>query len=265
MNQSVLACSSLEWHLEIWDPEASHPIPKHLPWSCRSWRHKGECRQWKGAQDFARVAYAIKKWGDWVYIVLTFDPSRIPDPKDQYKKGVELWSKLRKRMVREYGAMRYIQTWERFQRGGAHVNLIVNNDNFFQLACENWQSLRRTWLEPHAVASGFGFRTWVEPVDGTDGMAGYLTKLSRELTGSGEKNQIPIDAPAHFRRIRSSQRTLPPPLKSKLTGRLRFCSLQAWLAHSPTERLAMAESSGLSQNFSGTGMVAPGKKVLVCT
>ena len=160
--------------------------------------------------------------------------------------------------------MRYIQTWERHQRGGAHVNIILHNENFFAKACENWQSLRRHWVEPSAVACGFGFRTWVEPVDGTDSMAGYLTKLSRELTGSGEKNQIPIDAPAHFRRIRASQKTLPPPLKSGLTGRLRFCSLEAWVARSPSERLAMSKNCAIDANCSGIHPVKTGKKVLAC-
>ncbi len=264
MNKSVLSCEAASWHLEIWDPEKKNPTPKHLPWACRSWRHKGDCRRWKGAQDFARVAWAIKKYGDWVYLVLTFDPANIPEPRDQYRKGVELWAKLRKRITREYGQMRYIQTWEKFQRGGAHVNIIVNNENFFARACQDWQGLRRHWVEPAAVACGFGFRTWVEPVDGIDSMAGYLTKLSRELTGAGEKNQIPTDAPAHFRRIRASQKTLPPPLKSDLTGRLRFCSLDAWVSRSPGERLAMGEICRINANCTGKPLAKTVKKVLAC-
>jgi len=52
----------------------------------------------------------------------------------------------------------------------------------------------------------------------SSGMAGYLTKLSRELVDANGKGQIPYDAPPHFRRLRASRGVLPKPHKSNLTG-----------------------------------------------
>ena len=50
-------------------------------------------------------------------------------------------------------------------------------------------------------------------------MAGYLTKLARELTGAGVKSQVPVNAPRHFRRIRASAKLLPPRKKNPdITG-----------------------------------------------
>lgn len=68
-----------------------------------------------------------------------------------------------------------------------------------------------------AVAVGFGFRTWVEPLrPGAElTLAGYLTKLSRELTGAGFKDQVPVNAPPHFRRLRASRKLLPKPFHRK--------------------------------------------------
>jgi hypothetical protein len=52
-------------------------------------------------------------------------------------------------------------------------------------------------------------------------MAGYLVKLTRELTGAGPKNQIPVNAPRHFRRLRASKGLLPPRKKNDhVTGAL---------------------------------------------
>lgn len=253
--KSVKACCDKEWHLLIRMEKDGELVEKHVPWECRSWRHEGECRMWKASQDFARLAQAIKDGGPWTYVVLTFAQSDWPDKFAQYKSGLSIWAKLRKRISREWGKFKYIQTWERHLEGGAHVNVVIDNVDIYNSAIEDFRTFRN-WLEPNAVEVGFGFRTWVEPVIGDDGMAGYLTKLAIELTGAEGKSQVPIDAPPHFRRIRSSKGTIPRKAKSDLTGRMVFTSLEAWL-----ERIAADKGAtpSIQTNASGCPIVeAPG-------
>lgn len=54
-------------------------------------------------------------------------------------------------------------------------------------------------------------------------MAGYLVKLARELTGSARKDQVPVDAPSHFRRLRASRGLLPAAFtgSGEYTGEMR--------------------------------------------
>lgn len=136
-----------------------------------------------------------------------------------------MWASFRKRLVRAWGKTAYVQTWERHQKGGAHVNVIVGNAEIHKRCRDGgWREFRKRWAIPNAVECGFGPVLWVEPVRSVSEMAGYLVKLARELTGADLKNQIPTDAPAHFRRIRASRGLLPKPIKSGLyTGRMIFC------------------------------------------
>lgn len=163
--------------------------------------------------------------------MLTFAQSEWDNWRRQYREGGKCWSKLRLRLRRRYGKIPYIQTWERHQKGGLHVNVCVRNKEIFELASANRWSWRRQVLEPHAIASGFGMRTWVEPLrQGTSGgMAGYLLKLADELVGAPAKSQVPYDAPAHFRRLRASPGLLPPVHQSIFSGQLNFFPIPDFL------------------------------------
>jgi hypothetical protein len=121
--------------------------------------------------------------------------------------------------------------------------MVVDNERIFHEVAHNERALHYDWFMPHALAAGFGYKLWIKRLYDADGIAGYLTKVSRELTGSGHKSQVPVDAPPHFRRIRASRKTLPPPLKSDLTGRLVFCTLQAWERLTPMQRVELVESA----------------------
>lgn len=255
VNKSVIACECGAWHLQVWDPLNPSETNKHIPWSCRSWRHEGPCRRWKGSQDFARVAEGMKRLRHWTYVVLTFAQKDWPDKWEQYRAGVVLWSRLRKRFVRKWGKINYIQTWERHKKGGCHVNVAIANSALYSATMEDFRKVKTKWLEPHATSVGFGVRTWIEPIEGTQGMAGYLTKLSRELTGAEGKEQIPEDAPPHFRRIRASQKTLPPPNKSNLTGKMRFCTLESWEQSSQSQRVQVVT------DYYGEILTTPGQEL----
>jgi hypothetical protein len=107
------------------------------------------------------------------------------------------------------------------------VNVLIGNTRFWEAACEDWRGLRREWLKPNLEEVGFGPIAWLEPMRDASKMAGYLTKLAQELTGSNVKNQTPVSAPPHFRRLRSSNGTLPPIHTDPDTaGRLWQCPLE---------------------------------------
>jgi len=219
------ACENQEWSLHLWSKSRTGEDGFVVPFKCRSWRHEGECRQWKGAQDFRRIQAAMRTRTDWVYVVLTYRRADYPNKRELYRAGVTHWAKLRKRIEYAWGPCQYVQTWEQHKSGWPHVNIMLGNSRIFE-QCQNgrWKAFRRHWMETNAVECGFGERTWVEPVKRYNAMAGYLVKLAKELTGADHKNQLPTDAPAHFRRIRASRGLLPKPFsKGNHTGRMLFC------------------------------------------
>lgn len=227
--RSVLACEEHTWHLHLWLPSRGPDSQMRVPFCCRSWRHQGSCREWKGAQDFVRCAEAITSRKHWSYLVLTFAQRSWPDKCAQARAGVGCWSKLRKRLTREFGKIPYIQTWEAHVKGGFHCNVAVANKVIYDIVRRLESPEWWLWLRHHAEQSGFGPVCWAEPIRGSqEQLAGYLTKLSRELTGAGAKNQVPVLAPPHFRRLRASQGLLPPVHSSDWTGRLVFAPLESF-------------------------------------
>jgi hypothetical protein len=155
-------------------------------------------------------------------VVLTFAQGGTEQERfSTYLKAGKCWDLLRKKLTWRYDAIAYIQTWERHKKGGCHANLVMGNPQIFHQVKEDWKAWRRNTLIPLAVAAGFGPVAWVELCDGETGrLAGYLTKLAAELTDSAGKNQVPVDAPPHFRRIRASRGILPPKPDTDLTGEL---------------------------------------------
>lgn len=219
--KSIFACEHGEW--SIYTQRVSDPSEWNvIPFRCRSWRHEGECSLWRGAQDFNRISEAIESRVSWTYIVLTYAHAEWEDEATLYRAGVTTWRSLRKRMIRRFGPMEYIQTWERHRSGWPHVNVLVCNEKLAaECSGEGWRDVRQTWLIPEAVAAGFGKVCYIKPMISPRRMAGYLTKLAMELTGAGPKDQVPRNAPPHFRRIRASRGLLPPPHKDPdLTGKL---------------------------------------------
>lgn len=223
-------CRHGTWHLMLSEISPDGEILEEQPfrWTCRSWRHEGECRTFRASVDFARIDSAVSDGADWVYCVLTFAKNEWPDWRDQYRCSGPYWSALRNRLQREFGRFRYIQTWERHESGGIHVNVVIDSQSF---ASHCYRALKKPfkqerwfndWLEYHAGCVGFGWVHWAQPlrVGENSGLARYLVKLANELIGHGKSHQVPFDAPKHFRRIRASQNTLPKKLPSSYTGRL---------------------------------------------
>ena len=217
-------CEDGAAHLIVW-PIGSPYDRKPVPFRCRSWRHPGDCQRWKGAQDFVRCRDAILSRGKkWIYIVLTLPHRRFKSEQEAYRAGYRYWHMLNKRLTRAYGRIAYIQTWEKHKKSDfPHVNIVLHNDLIWGLCRrEGWKSWRQEFMS-EAVEVGFGCVLWVAPLrpGGSLTLAGYLTKLSRELTGAGIKDQVPVNAPPHFRRLRASRKLLPKPFhRDGWTGRL---------------------------------------------
>lgn len=218
--RSIDACQGKEWSILTWN-KADGGEPSCRPFACRSWRHEGDCRQECGACDFARICVALEAHQDWTYCVFTYPRFDWPDPADLFRFGVVHWSRLRKRLITRFGKILYIQTWEIHRSGWPHVNVVISNHDLYELA---W--LQSSWENPEfmqelIVPVGFGMQCWVEPMRSAEAMGGYLTKLGMELTGAGVKNQVPVNAPRHFRRIRATRKLLPPRTKNpEITGQL---------------------------------------------
>lgn len=223
MLRSVEACEAGSWHLHTWDLAEGHDGGcQRVAFTCRSWRHAGHCREWRGALDWWRVTEGLKSRKDWVYCVLTFKLGPTAEERIRtYTLAGQAWDKVRKRLTRRYGPLAYVQTLERHKRGGCHVNVVIGNGPLCAEVDRDWRAWRRTVLIPTALACGFGPVAWVERCDEQSGrLAGYVTKLANELTGADGKDQVPWDAPPHFRRIRASRGLLPPAPDVDVTGQL---------------------------------------------
>lgn len=222
----IHACATGRWHLKLWKRDGKDPSLLSLPYHCQSWRHEGDCRAYCGACDFARVSAAMSEHVDWSLLVLTYPRGPWPRKRmsELFRFGLVSWSRLRKRLKTEIGDFGYIQTWEVHRDKYPHVNIALTNLHALRYSRQDSRmkdSWKQTWLEPNAMACGFGGICCHKPIRDEVGMAGYLTKLSMELTGAAKKDQVPVNAPRHFRRLRASRGMLPPRAKSEeYTGKL---------------------------------------------
>jgi hypothetical protein len=226
---------------------------------CKSWRCP-RCAYGVAMQDLRRLQTGVLTRPWWLYCVLTIDPTQWANPWHVYRTAGHVWDKrLRKRLERRFGKLTYVQTWEAHRSGWPHLNLLLSGDALRddvlsyphgqrvaikhgrERACHwtAWRSRRRgargrfkgkrdTWTD-WIEASGFGRMKWVEIVDSPAGVACYLAKVAREIgatlwkaTGNGG-DQRPLNAPPHFRRIRSSRALLPT-----AKAALRWDECQGW-------------------------------------
>lgn len=214
----IEACENESWTLKLIHKKTLESWL--VSFKCHSWRHEGDCRKWKNAQDFVRIRDAIKANREyWVYIVLTFDRKDWSNIFDSYRGLLTCWDKLRKRFDWRFGKIKYISLTEQHKDGYPHLNLLVYNKELFELCQgDGWKEIRKNWLEPNAVACGFGLRTWIEPIRSEEAIAGYFVKLCGEIA---KQNQVPVVAPKNFRRLRASQGLLPVTYHNpEITGEL---------------------------------------------
>jgi hypothetical protein len=225
-------CQRSDWWIQTWN-KANPEQVKEFCYRCRSWRHKGECAEWKAESDYARIKEAMANHAHWSHVVLTYHNWTGRNLKSLWTQSLRNWSMLRKRIRRKWGSFVYVQTWEVTRKGCPHCHMAVSNAGIHE-ACEpipqyldrearteiGQYNFRQT-IGEMAVACGFGPRGFVEAIWGKDGFARYLEKLKRELTQAASKSQLPLDAPRHFRRLRASVGLIPPLHKDDdVTGHL---------------------------------------------
>jgi hypothetical protein len=221
--RSIEACQNGDWSIVTWK-KADAGEPRVRPFVCKSWRHSGDCRSECGACDFARIAQALGEHSSWTFLVLTYPAKAWPDKTALFRFGVVSWSRLRKRLIREFGSILYIQTWEVHRSGYPHVNVTVSNSLLQETASKEPDYDNPSWLKGPAEECGFGWKCHASPMRDANAMAGYITKLGLELAGAQHKGQVPVNAPRHFRRIRASRGLLPKRIKDEtITGRLFKC------------------------------------------
>lgn len=241
----VEACAMKAWSLRVWKrAEAETPLgasPVAVRYVCRSWRHAGDCRRWRAAQNFARVTAALEGCSPRhiVYVVFTFrqgEGAKWETRYDAFRGMVESWRSLRKAIARRWGKPEYVSVCEVHRSGWPHLNVIMVCPRLAaELATPPVAPGTLRELKRHAVACGWGFMLTAEVARDASAVAGYAVKLAGDveqradagadgrLVGEVVKfSQVPENAPRHFRRLRSSYRFLPPPFKGsgEWTGEL---------------------------------------------
>jgi hypothetical protein len=223
----VRACHEEAWSLALWRRDGQ-PLDEAGAWwrtvgyRCKSWRHAGDCGRQRAAEDVRRIqaGLAHERVEDLVYLVATWDQARFGgDYAAAYRGILRCWSRLRKRLIREWGALRYVAVVERHASGFPHLNVILINPRLGS-ACrgDGWKAVRSGWLREALVDCDFGPISWLEPVRSRAAISTYVAKLAGEI---GKASQVPLEAPPHFRRLRASRGLLPPPPSpsADLTGR----------------------------------------------
>lgn len=216
----ITACQCGRWYIETWKKDEPDNV-RLIPYRCRSWRHEGECRLWNGAQMFCRVRDAILSLRNWTLLTLTYAQRGRELNAARFREAKEQWAKLRKRLIYDYEGIKYIQTWEVHKSGWPHVHIALSNSELYALCEYDGASNFANLIRHHATSVGFGGRGEITPLRSTGAVAGYLSKLARELVDGSVKSQIPVNAPPHFRRLRASRGLLPKVLRNEdYTGRM---------------------------------------------
>lgn len=248
----IRACQAKAWTVKLW-PKNDPSKPEYICYACRSWRCQGDCARANAAQLFARLTASIARVPDfWCFLTLTLDPKRFKSRESMYKRVGGMWAQFRHELKRIYGYDHFFLAFEVSVRAKAlHIHAIVRSKKLYaevqhapgEMVFKGKPSLGagrvwKDWLKPTALACGFGFKCDVSAVRDHGAMSGYLVKssgISGELSQADSKDQLPIDAPKGFRRIRSSKGFLVPKLKNEdVTGELIqrpaqfFQDKQAW-------------------------------------
>ena len=119
--------------------------------------------------------------------------------------------------------MRYVSVLEQHRNGWPHVHALLESPALMDdlrsrgsYPMKKDRKGRSIWrwnrqvLVPILQASGFGPIAHSCPPDSLEATAGYLIKLSAELTGTHHKqDQTPLRAPKGFRRLRATPGILP--------------------------------------------------------
>lgn len=209
--------------------------PRPLRWDCsrmKNWGGSGRtCGKWRcfRCQGFAvrRDAFRIQRGLEaddrrWFFWVLTLSRSAHKrDIKKNYAKWAENWKKLLRKVTQWVGKVTYVSVLEMHASGQPHANILITSD-FLSGASEAELKLFKRWLKDTAPAHQFGWRLHFQPIsrDQIPHVAKYSASLGVcKSNGAGAAGiagemskaaQLPTFAPRGTRRIRATQKFLPP-------------------------------------------------------
>lgn len=165
-----------------------------------------------------------------MFVTLTFDRTHHVSAAPAWRHARACWKRFRDSLVYELGCgvgrskvkarLVYVQVWEQHESGWPHLHaLLISPELARRVRAKGsyekphyktgaprpiWRFVRQT-IRPIAVAAGFGPIADLQFVDSRrEAMAGYLVKVARELTEATGKDQRPLYAPIHFRRLSST-------------------------------------------------------------
>jgi len=209
------------------------------------------------------------------------------DSTEAYKALGHMTEKFLKRLRRmavKRGWPSFKSEWcqvvEAHKSGWPHANILIHCPELaLYLAADKAQRMEhgesdkvsrlvKGELQAHAMETGWGLRSTMERVKDTGAMSGYLTDVAKhadlhlgELNALAEpnviaieaskNNQVPMNAPHHFRRLRSGKGFLPPKRKNeRWTGTLM-------------RRYFDPQWGYVAQAFTGKSQVAPERAAIL--
>lgn len=184
------------------------------------------------------------------------------------------WTYFVKQLRERFGDLEYVETVECHKSGWPHLNVIMvcptlaNEVQVYDQSMSAWGRKARgretanLVFGEHLRSSGFGPIAFLEPAmavleDGTDRLAGYIAKLAGDAFKAfeGEKagglvdsvggqavaeivkhSQVPVIAPPHFRRLRSSKGFLPPPRRDESITGVLYDEKGVAVSHDPAKK-----------------------------
>ena len=241
--RSIDACELKSWGFAYWRRGATPRSPSFrlsevdggvTCFRCKSWRHRGECRDFVFRRDFKRIIDALESRPAWLFSVLTLNPDRWRGgAKSGYKNFWRCWQRLRQQLNRVVGQkIEYIAVMEQHRSGWPHMNLVL-----YWKGMENVEDLEayavaiERVMKDRAPSCGLGYSVYCEALQGRKQIAGYfsgqalgrrgngpvredvgadLRRVTGEISKQTKEYQIPTDAPFGFRRIRSSRGLMAP-------------------------------------------------------
>lgn len=228
ISKSNKACQCGSWSVVTWRKDGQGETSVK-PFRCMSWRCI-KCARAAAAIQFARMKTAFDRTPhDWSFLTFTMDPKRHRTRAAMYRAVSSSWQLFRKKLKWKFDYSAFVLCVELTETAKVpHIHAMLQSREVLAECARDVRKFHREWLKPWAMESGFGYKCAVEPARSTDACCGYFVKASgmaAELVGGAGKGsgQLPVDAPRHFRRIRTSKGFLPPKIKNdELTGAMAF-------------------------------------------
>ena len=234
------------WILWLW-AQACPDLKICCPYYCGSHRcvhpdgSPTECARHNAAVMFARIKEALDPYtaAACVTCVLTLDRNgfyggrKWLDVNEAYRGLLKLFDDFMHRIRRWLKRMgfaplrnEWVSVTESHASGWPHVNVLIVHpelaryvedsrlERIAQGKSVNAARLFDGELLDIIVNSGWGRQSSIEPVKSKDCMAAYIAKVTQHydamLGEIAKLTQTPLNAPAHFRRLRSGKGFLPP-------------------------------------------------------